>query len=121
MWAESNDTTIKDFLTDSYNPFGLSLVQTNLIADRVFRVTNQISSRLDNFSLAGSSGPQLADLFKVDNNGAVINIPTELVNTNTTGTNTYTGLTISALNSATQNGAGGTYNIIGERDRKSVV
>jgi len=109
LWAESNDTTFKDFLANSYNPFGNTLVQTNLISDRVFRVTNQISSRLDNFAVAGSAQPQLADLFRVDNNGAAIAVATEAINTNTAGTNSYKGLTISAINNITQNGAGGTY------------
>ena len=108
LWAESNDSSLKDFFANSYNPFGNTLVQTNLNIDRVLRVTNQISTRFDNFGLAGSLQPQLADLFKVDSNGAVINIPTELLNTNTTLTNTYSGLTIAALNSMTVNGAGGT-------------
>lgn len=113
LWAESDNTTLKDFLGNSYNPFGDTLVQTNLISDRVFRVTNQLSTRLDNFTIAGSSQPQIADLFKVDNNGVTINSATESLYTNTAGTNTVTGLILSTINAITTNGAGGTTNFKG--------
>lgn len=107
-WMESGDTSLKDFATTNYNPFGSDLTQTNLNVDRVLRVTTQAASNLDDLAIAGTTQPQIADLFRVDSTGAVLNVPTEALNTNTTLTNTYSGLTINALNNMTVNGAGGT-------------
>jgi hypothetical protein len=72
VWAESSSTGLVDFLGNSYDPFGTNLTQTNLNVDRVFRVTNQISSRLDNFSMPGTSQPQIYDLMRVDSNGLTL-------------------------------------------------
>lgn len=72
VWSEISSTGLIDFLGNSYDPFGESLNQTNLAVDRVFRVTNQISTRLDNFSMGSSAMPQIYDLLRVDSNGLTL-------------------------------------------------
>jgi len=107
LWAESNDTLLKDFLASSYDPFGPSLDQTNLSVDRVFRVTNQLGTRLDDLAIAGNTQPLITDIFRVDNNGAAISIPTESLYTSA-ATTTIKGLAYSTLNNITQNTGAGT-------------
>ncbi len=70
-WMESQDTTLKDFLASSYNPFGTTLNQTNINVDGIFRVTNQLSTRLDNMAYLATSSASL-DLFQVDNYGNIL-------------------------------------------------
>lgn len=71
IWIETIDTNIKDFLSNGYNPFGSSLTQSNLNVDTVFKVTNPVTSRLDN--IAGGTGtgnqPAMNDILRVDQNG----------------------------------------------------
>ncbi len=71
-WIETQDTNFKDFLASSYNPFGASLTQSNLNVDSLLRVTNQLSTRLDNVAFGATSSAVLADAFRVDNNGNLL-------------------------------------------------
>jgi hypothetical protein len=72
IWSEISSTGLIDFLGNSYDPFGNNLTQTNLSVDRVFRVTNQISTRLDNMAMATTAMPQIYDLLRVDSNGLTL-------------------------------------------------
>ena len=81
VWMESQDTTFKDFLASNYNPFGSTLSQSNLSVDSVLRVTNQLSTRLDNMATNATSSAALADVFRVDNNGNLLS--RSLVNSST--------------------------------------
>jgi hypothetical protein len=69
MWVESANTNLKEFMATNYNPFGLSLNQSNLSVDSVLRVVNQLSSRLDDINLAGGNQPSYTEAFRVDSNG----------------------------------------------------
>ncbi len=69
VWLESADTAVKDFMSQSYNPFGNTLVQSTLNVDNVLRVTNQISTRLDNLAAYGSPQIGLQEFFRADANG----------------------------------------------------
>ncbi len=108
VWLESGDTIIKDFMTASYNPFGLDLTQSNLNVDQVFRVTNQLSSRNEDLAFNSTILPSTVDILRADGNGVVINSVPSATYTNTSGTNTIKGLTIASTNAITQNGASGT-------------
>ncbi|MCX6732606.1 MAG: LamG domain-containing protein [Candidatus Roizmanbacteria bacterium] len=70
VWIESADTSIKDFLSQAYNPFGITMDQSILNVDNVLRVTNQLSTRLDNLAAYGSPQIGLIEFFRADANGA---------------------------------------------------
>jgi|GEM_PF-2545818 len=94
LWAESQNTTIKDFMSSDYNPFGLTLDQSNLNVDQTFRVVNQLTSRLSNLGLNVTAQPQYTETFKVDANGVSFGTTPTLVS----GANT--GFSATPLNSA---------------------
>jgi hypothetical protein len=93
IWVETSSTGLIDFLGNSYDPFGTSLTQTNLAVDRVFRVTNQISTRLDNFSMASTNMPQIYDLMRVDSNGLTLAPGSAIVGTTIMKTTDVSGNT----------------------------
>lgn len=69
-WLESEDTQFKEFLSQAYNPFGLTMVQSTLNVDNTLRVTNQLSTRLDNLAVYNSPQVGLVEFFRADANGA---------------------------------------------------
>lgn len=69
-WIESEDTQFKEFLSQAYNPFGLTMVQSTLNIDNTLRVTNQLSTRLDNLASFNSPQVGLVEFFRADANGA---------------------------------------------------
>lgn len=70
VWLEEEDTSLKEFLSQSYNPFGTTLVQSTLNVDNTLRVTNQLSTRLDNLAAYNSPQVGLIEFFRADANGA---------------------------------------------------
>jgi hypothetical protein len=103
VWSEISSTGLVDFLGNSYDPFGTNLTQTNLSVDRVFRVTNQLSTRMDNFSLASTNMPQIYDLLRVDSNGLTLAPGSSLAGTTIMKTTDISGNTNFSIRSMATN------------------
>ncbi len=112
-WMETQDTLLKEVLASSYNPFGTNLTQSNVNIDSVLRVTNQLSTRLDNLAFGATSSARFADAFRVDSNGnllsrSLVNSPTAMQFQNASG-NTILNIDTTGVNAAitvNQPGAG---------------